>query len=205
MSSNYSKNRLYTCLKRKQVLSSHLLAHKDTPNVHWHNFVYKKNFVHLIANLPELSIFAVKTLGPIVWAYSLPHIWPEQSTRIKYINKSTYWDWRHRKIICFQWQCKIFYCYNMHIWMNVWLIQVLVTPLSAPLLSAPRVHDSHQFYFGAIILHLKMKWQIDKWNRKLVMLLVRYFLPNTKLLLTKSCWKLTFAALQFTSVTAVTE
>lgn len=76
--------------------------------------------------------------------------------------------------------CKLFFSiaiYNMHIWMDVWLIQILVTPLSVPLLSAPRVHASHQLHFGAVIIDLKMKWWIDKW-------------ANTKALLTKSRWQL---------------
>lgn len=43
----------------------------------------KNNWANLRANLPELSIFAVSTLGPIVWAYSVPQLWPEQQKKIK--------------------------------------------------------------------------------------------------------------------------
>ncbi len=116
----------------------------------------------------------------------------------------TFWNWTVLNLVLFLHlkmlpvlQCR-FYRYRMHIRVDEWQIHVLVTPLSVPLLSAPRVHESHQLLFGAVVLDLKMKSGIH--NRA----------TATKILQTVEDLKAHVVSLFhswqiFTSVTAVTE
>ena len=74
---------------------------------------------------------------------------------------------------------------------DVWLVEVLVAPLSVPLCSAPRVHDSHQLHLGAVIIDLKMKPSVGEWASTELSQMSNLLLIWTILL--------------FTFVTAVTE